>query len=51
MDIGVCRTILVEKVVEKDPNIQEQEPDFMRYIKNMNVNYVNNEYIKGHFED
>jgi hypothetical protein len=23
----------------------------MKYIKNMNINYVNNEYLKEHFED
>ena len=23
----------------------------MKYIKNMNVNYVNKEYIQGHFDE
>lgn len=31
-------------------NFQE-EPDFMKYIKNLNINYVNNEYLKDHFAE
>jgi hypothetical protein len=30
---------------------QLEEPDFMKYIKNMNINYVNNDYLKEHFAE
>ena len=37
VDIGTCRTILVENFnaeVQKNAMGQEEEPDFMKYIKN-----------------
>lgn len=30
---------------------KDKEPYFMQYIKNMDVNYVNNEYLKEHFQN
>ena len=53
MDIGTCRTILVERnsYVEPKNDLAKEEPDFMRYIKNMNINYVNNEYLQEHFAE
>jgi hypothetical protein len=29
----------------------DEEPDFMKYIKNMNVNYVNKDYLQEHFAE
>ena len=29
----------------------DEEPDFMKYIKNMNINYVNNDYLQEHFAE
>ncbi len=54
VDIGTCRTILVENFnaeVLKDANGYEEEPDFMKYIKNQNIHYVNNEYLQDHFAE
>ena len=53
MDIGTCRTILVERAdyVEPKADQAQVEPDFMRYIKNMNINYVNHGYLEDHFAE
>jgi hypothetical protein len=52
VDIGECNTILIEKT---DPIAEalakQEEPDFMKYIRNMNLNYVNNDYLKEHFAE
>lgn len=50
VDIGTCRTILVENM-QVESKGQDDEPDFMKYIKNMNINYVNNEYLMDHFNE
>ena len=47
VDIGSSRTILIENPDEK----QQEEPDFMKYIKNMNIDFVNNEYLQDHFAE
>jgi hypothetical protein len=35
----------------KDGLVDGKEPDFMKYIKNMNIDYDNNEYLKEHFAE
>jgi hypothetical protein len=53
VDIGACNTILVERTDENGQAVKlpEEEPDFMKYIKNMNLNYVNTDYLKEHFAE
>ncbi len=46
VDIGSCRTlVLISNDNVPAATTEEEEPMFMKYIKNMNVNYVNNEYL------
>lgn len=35
----------------KDESKESEEPAFMKYIKNMDMNYVNNEYLQDHFAE
>ena len=51
VDIGTCNTILVEKYEEAKAKFADEEPDFMKYIKNMNMNYINTDYLKEHFAE
>jgi len=53
VDIGTCRTILVEKFQEAKAAAasKDEEPDFMKYIKNMNIDFVNTDYLKEHFSE
>lgn len=40
-----------EDYVEPKNDQPKDEPDFMRYIKNMNINYVNHDYLQEHFAE
>ena len=40
-----------EDYVEPKNDQVKEEPDFMRYIKNMNINYVNHDYLQEHFAE
>lgn len=51
VDIGTYRTILVENFSAEAKKEAQEEPDFMKYIKNMNINYVNDDYLKEHFAE
>ena len=51
VDIGNTGTLVLVEDNSAAAQQNTEEPAFMKYIKNMNINYVNNEYLKEHFAE
>ena len=50
VDIGDGNSMMVVNdagAADQQVKAQDEEPDFMKYIENMNINQVNQNYVKG----